>query len=351
MGPLPERAVRASTDALSKQQDPSFYPFSEWNAYPDVTRELLSKLLGGSPSSISHHTSVSEVISTISMGFDFREGDEVITFDGDYPSNILPWMLNEKRIDYRFKKLPIHLLYDPKALESEISKNTRIIDFSHVSFNTGRKAPLNELERIFKKNNIFTILDVSQSFGGSQISPDELGGIDVLCGVTYKWLLGPYGHAFARWSDRALGLIHRTQANWLVSPNSQTTSDLLRYTIDSLPGACRFDRGQTPNCVVLSALNASLELLLEIGLKNIEKHNLELAKLFISGVDSSRFDLSGDNTIVVATPKKKSADDLKAYLQSKNIDCSLREGSCRFAFHLFNTETEIQTTVNALNQF
>ena len=58
---------------------------------------------------------------------------------------------------------------------------------------------------------------------------------DVLACATYKWMLGPYGQAFAYFSDTALETIHHTNGNWAASPNSKDTNDLLRYTTETLP--------------------------------------------------------------------------------------------------------------------
>jgi hypothetical protein len=60
-------------------------------------------------------------------------------------------------------------------------------------------------------------------------------------------MLGPYGHAFAYFNQKAQDQIYHLNANWILSPNSKQVYNLLDYTTETLPGARQYDRGQAAN--------------------------------------------------------------------------------------------------------
>lgn len=352
-GPLPARTQKAGQQAIERFSCLSNISFDSWKGLPDEARQKLGGLLGVDPDFISHHSSVSESISYLSLGFDFKENDVVAVMDGDYPSNVLPWLLNEKKMKYKLEKLPPHYFYDLDLLEKNLPKNTRILNVSHVLFNTGRKHNLIEIGKFCQKRNILFVADISQSLGGLYLNEQEVEACDVLVGVTYKWLLGPYGHAFTYWQPRAIEKIRNTHLSWQTFKNGTDISQLLNYTTEPLSGARRFDRGQAPNIIPLSMTIKSLELLDEIGLENIQEYNQMLVKTFLENYPKSELELitpldSHSNIVCLKAKTPSSSAKLEGLIEKHKIQGSIREGNLRFSFHLFNTLDEVNFLTQTL---
>lgn len=353
LGPTPLRARALGMAAIERELDPSFYVFEEWKETPERLRAQLGRLLGGEADLISHHTAVSEVIGHLSLGIPFREGDGVAALRDEYPSNVLPWMLNERQRGYRFTLLSRECALDPDRLRRELPAKTRVFCVSHVGYNTGWRLDVEAIGRVTRERGILFVLDVSQSFGAMPLSAAELAAADIVTGVTYKWLLGPYGHAFAYFSPRALDLVERTHASWMASPHAKTASDLLRYTLETLPGARKFDRGEAPNLVPSALLGGALSLFEEIGLEKIGAHNRELVSYFIAGLPTAKYELltPKDNRAAILALRRRGGESagLAAALKALGIDASVREGNLRLSFHLFNTKEQVDALVRGLD--
>ncbi|MBI2981269.1 MAG: aminotransferase class V-fold PLP-dependent enzyme [Deltaproteobacteria bacterium] len=348
MGPLSLRARTRIQKTIERFSDPSFLAYEEWLNLQDQAREKLSHLLGCSIDRIAHQSSVSDLVSLAAGGFPFCGGDTVVTLSDEYPSNVLPWMIHEKRRPFKLQKLDRALAYDPALFVRSLPPKTRVVNLSHVSFQTGDRLDILEIGRRLREREIFFIVDASQSFGGMTVTREELEVIDLLAVVTYKWLLGPYGHAFGCFSDRAINLVERSSASWLTMP--QAPYGLTEYTLDTKPGARKFDRGQSPNILLLQGLIGSLELIEEVGLSSIEAHNQSLTNHFIENLPKNKYPLITSSPLKgnIACLKVDSAEELKKGLRQKSIDASVREGNLRLSFHLFNNLKQVDQLLEVL---
>ncbi|MGE0526116.1 MAG: aminotransferase class V-fold PLP-dependent enzyme, partial [Bdellovibrionales bacterium] len=211
--------------------------------------------------------------------------------------------------------------------------------------------PIADLGRICRERQVLFLADTSQSLGGMSLSSDILHNVDILVGVAYKWLLGPYGSAYGCFSKEAMSSLPRTHASWLVSPIAKDTENLLNYTTATLPGARKFDRGQSASFLITAALAGALEIISEVGLREIEQHNAGLVAHFLEHLPKGNT-VAGPqdfrSNIVCVRPATKDAKALKALLAQNSIDVSVREGLVRFSFHFFNTREHVEKTLPLL---
>lgn len=350
-GPSPARAKTLALKALEREMDPSGYPYRAWVDLTEEMRTLLAQVIGCPADEVAHSTSVSEIISHVVNGITYQPGDAIVVMEGDYPSNILPWMINEEHLGFTLHRQKPADFTDIGQLIQNLPPQTRLVDLSLVRFDTGTCLDIVGLGRELKKRGILFLVDASQCLGSRGIRKEELEVIDILACVSYKWMLGPYGHAFARFSPNALDQIRRTHASWLSSPNSKEVGSLVKYTTESLPGARRFDRGQAPNMLPMALLKGSLQLFLEIGLKQIEEHNMALVRHFLDIVPSGNVEVcepSGQSSIVCLKLKNMESALLEERLRQERIDASVREGNLRLSFHMFNTTEQVETLARAL---
>ena len=343
-GPSPLRAKEEVQKALKRELDPSFYGYEEWKGIADFVREQFARILSCSPDCIAHGTSVSDFNNTIALGYHFREGDVICVPQREYPSNVLPWMLAEKR-----GKVKLHF-WD---LNEELPRGCRILNMSQVSFETGKRVDIKKIGTLARKKGILFILDVTQGLGGLSLSKEEFSFVDILTCSSYKWILGPYGHAFAYFSPKAQELIDYTHATWTKSPNSQQAENLLNYTIDPLPGARKYDRGQPSNMLTLACLKGSLALLDELGLETIEEHNQKLCTHLLDNLSCDKLKPLADRELManILSFDVRGIDPftLMEQLKKKNVDLSVREGRLRLSIHLFNTKEQVDKLLHILS--
>jgi cysteine desulfurase / selenocysteine lyase len=351
-GPSPKRSKNYVEKTLHNELDPSFSDYHEWMQIPETTRELIAKLLNTSIDCIAHGTSSSELVAQIAEGIEWKKNDVVVSFSHEYPSNVLTWKRLEEEGRLQFKVLPAEISLDPKALADQLPKETKMVNISHVTFDTGKKIDLIEMGKVLKERGILFLVDATQSLGGLEITPKELESVDILVCSTYKWLLGAHGHAFLYIRPELQDKIRHWSLSWTKAPFSKKVSSLLNYTTETLPGARKFDRGQASNRLINKCLQGSLELLLELGLKNIQAHNANLRDYFLSNYPRSKYQLKTPENAwgnIICLKAKRESEDLASQLKTEKIDISVREGNLRISFHLFNTKSEVEKLLAALN--
>ncbi len=354
-GPSPMSSKKLIEAAMEKELDPSFYEYNDWMGISERIRVKIAKLLNVDPMHITHSTSSSDVINIIANGFPFKKGDRVAAINKDYPSNILPWMLAEKNHGIVFEKIDLEgeLLPTASWLEKKLAPDTKIFNMSWVTFDTGKKMDLIAIGKMLKNRGIMFVVDATQALGGMPITSEELSYIDVLTCSSYKWMLGPYGHAFAYFSKDAFEKIHHNNGNWILSPNSKVVYNLLDYTIETLPGARKYDRGQASNFLISACLEGALDFFDRVGLKNIEEHNIKVRNFFLDNFPKNKFNLVTPmehmGNIVCVRSKGEDSIQLERELKAQNVDVSVRQGNVRISFHVFNTISQTEKLIKALD--
>jgi cysteine desulfurase / selenocysteine lyase len=354
-GPSPYRAKQKVSRALQKELDPSFYSYDSWSGVAERVREQLAELLNCSTNNITHSTSASDIMNIVANGYSFSEGDVVCAVNRDYPSNILPWMLAEKSRPFKFKMLELgdEVIPTAKWLAKVVPKETKIFNCSHVAFETGKKISITDIGKFCKERDILFVLDTTQSLGGLPITKEELSYIDVLACSSYKWILGPYGHAFAYFSERAMKLVENHSANWIKASSNRDLGNLLNYSLETNPGARKYDRGQTSNFLINACLEAGLEIFKEIGLHEIEIYNAKIRDHFLQNYPKKKFTLITPTeymaNIICLKANSIDAKQLERELKYRNIDVSVRQGNVRLSFNFFNTTQQVDQLIQALD--
>ena len=350
------RSKDSITQAMNRELDPSFYAYDDWMSISEKLRVKFAELIKVSPDTITHSTSSSDVINIIANGYTFEKGDRVAAIDKDYPSNILPWMLAERHNKFSFDKISLgtEIVPTPEWLERNLKPQTKIFNMSYVTFDTGKKMDLVSIGKYLKSKNILFVVDATQALGGMEITQEELSYIDVLTCSSYKWMLGPYGHAFAYFNQRAQDSISHLNANWILSPNSKQVYNLLDYTTETLPGARQYDRGQAANLLCSGCLEGSLSFLQEVGLEKIREHNLEVRDYFLEIYPKTKYNLVTPlehmgNIVCLKASNQGDSIALEAELKKRNIDVSVRQGNMRLSFHVFNTKSQVEELVKGMD--
>ena len=176
---------------------------------------------------------------------------------------------------------------------------------------------------------------------------------DFVAVAGYKWLLGPYATGFLyaaphRRDGRPL------EENWITREGAADFSRLIDYTDRYTPGAERYDMGERSNFALLPALKASVELILNWGIENIEAtlahRNRALAQeLEARGLDVSPEAERGPHYLGALLPERAPADLIQR-LRAEQIYASKRGNRLRITPHLFTTDEDVQRFLLALGR-
>jgi selenocysteine lyase/cysteine desulfurase len=158
------------------------------------TRGAVADLFGVTPEEIAFTRSVSEGLSTVAYGMDWRAGDEVIVTDEEHPSGIMLWLNLARRAGIRVRKLPLVADRDEllSRLRDMVSPRTRLLSLSHVTTDTGTRLPAAEICRLAREHDVPVVFDAAQSAGQFPVDLRDMD-CDFYACTGHKWLLGGWG--------------------------------------------------------------------------------------------------------------------------------------------------------------
>jgi selenocysteine lyase/cysteine desulfurase len=222
---------------------------------------------------------------------------------------------------------------EPSRLAEAIDANTDVVAFSAVQMSTGEVADVDAIVSAAAHHGALTLLDATQACGWLPVDATRFGA--VVC-AAYKWLCSPRGTAFMAVGDAWLERIVPHSAGWYAGEDVHSSyfGPPLRLASD----ARRLDT--SPAWFSWVGARPALELLNRIGVAAVYEHDVALANRFRAGLDME----PSDSAIVsIDLP------DGAARLQRAGIVAALRGGRLRVSWHLYNTEADVDATLDALS--
>jgi cysteine desulfurase / selenocysteine lyase len=290
-----------------------------------------------------------------------KEGDEIIVSEMEHHANIVPWQLAAERKKAKIVKLPFNDLgvLEIEKLPTLINNNTKLIAVAHVSNVLGTVNPVSEIIKIAHENNVAVFVDGAQAV---QHLPVDIQQIDAdFYAFSAHKLYGPNG----------VGVLYGKK-KWLEQmPPYQGGGEMIAEvsfegtTFNELPW--KFEAG-TPNITSVIAFGAAIDLINETGLHNIAEweHGLlmyatsklkeipgiriygevpeksSVISFNIEGIHSYDLGMLFDKMGIAVRTGHLCADTV---MQHFGIN-----GCVRISFGMYNTKTEIDLFIAALNK-
>jgi selenocysteine lyase/cysteine desulfurase len=352
VSPPPTTTIEAVEGQLRDVHENGSLNYMDWLEVKREARKLLAQMLNAArPDQVAFMRNTSDALSTVANGLKWKEGENIVTFRREFPSNIYPWLrlrgafgVEVRPCDEREGRV------DLEQLESLVDGNTRLIAISHVQFGSGFRADLERLGRLARKHDALLVVDTIQSLGVVPLDVEaEL--VDVAAGAGHKWLLTPEGIGYLYLSDRARERVEPTLVGWTSVPNPE---DYVGLAQPWNRGTLAWETGTGP-AALFYGLKASLELLHEYGPARIQAYLEELTDQLCERVAAKSYEVVSSRTpgeksqiVCIRHPRRLSVTALYAQLKAQNIITAPRGDRLRIAPHLYNTLEEIDQFVAAL---
>ncbi len=355
-GALPRVAAAEAEEAIAWKRAPWNMTTERFSMIPQRLRQALGELIGAPAEEIILGNSASYGLHLLANGIPWQAGDEILLMQGDFPSDILPWLALEQRgVRVRLIR-PERRVLQPEELLSNITSSTRLLCLTLVHSLSGYAVDAEALGAVCRARGVTFVLNASQALGARRFSVANTP-VDAITSVGFKWLCGPYGTGFCWIKPELRESLTYNQAYWL---SMQTADDLAKEpsvpTLRSDLGARRYDVFGTANFFNFKPWAAAIEYLLSQGLENIEAYGNHLVARLIEGLDQNKFDLhsprsgAARSTLVFISHKRPEVNHLiYEELRRRRIFVAHRAGKLRLAPHLYNTSEEIDRVLAALN--
>jgi len=347
VSPVSLRVVEATTRFIRDAAE--FVPATmrEWEWRGEEARDAFARLVGAQGDEIAFVKNTSEGLSLIAAGLDWREGDNLIAVEGEYPSNVYPWWsLRRRGVETRMLQ-PRRPLITADELGRLADGRTRLVALSFVDWSSGARQDLTAIGAWCRERGILLCVDGIQGVGAVRLDV-EAAGIDFLAVGGHKWLLAPEGVGCLYVSRRVIDRVESVLHGWKSVSNADT---YLPYHFEPRPDAGKFEPGSPPTLGTV-ALGAALALLHEIGPAEIEARLLQLTDRLAEGLRRK-----GAEIVSPWQPEERSGivvfrhgDEHKLYQQltRANFVVRIRGGGIRVAPHFYNSEDEIDRLIAAV---
>jgi selenocysteine lyase/cysteine desulfurase len=323
---------------------------SDWTKRINEVRGLAARLIHADPQDVAFVKNTSEGIDFVAEGFPWKTGDNIVTAAEEYPANIYPWLnLASKGVEARqiaSRNGRIHI----DDLVAALDTRTRLVSLSAVEFASGFRNDLDRIGGLCRERGIYFFVDAIQSLGVLPLDV-QASPIDFLSADGHKWLLGPEGAGIFYIRRELVDLLHPISIGWHSVVGAW---DFARIDFQLKPNAGRWESGSM-NVGGISALGASLGLLLEIGVGAIEKRVLELtdhlcerARQAGLGVFSSRQAGEASSIVSLIAPPNVAPRDIVRRCREAGVVINQRAGRLRLSPHAYNTVEEIDRALDVI---
>jgi selenocysteine lyase/cysteine desulfurase len=326
IGLPPRRALQALDDAIDAWRT-GRAEAAGYDALIEAARRHFAGLVGTTPDRVAIGNQVSTFSGLVASAL--PDGARVLVAEEDFTSVLFPFLAHAAR-GVQVRAVPLAALVDA------IGPGIDLVAVSAVQSADGRLVPggLEALASAAARHGCLTYVDATQAVGWLPFDADRF---DFVACAAYKWLLSPRGAAFGVIRPERFVMVRPLYAGWYAGDDPWTSiyGPPLRLAKD----ARRFDI--SPAWLAWVGTLPALELLSEVGVAAIHRHDLALANALRARLGTA----AGDSAIVTVA-----ARGALERLQAAGIRASVRAGAVRVSFHLHNTEDDVDAVARVLGR-
>ena len=355
-GAFPLTAATAAKAALEWKKRPDQLPPGTYFDLPNRVREKIARLVGVQTADIALTTGATSGATAVAAGMDFKPGDEVVVAKGEFPLHFATWVPYRRagRMELRVIEPRGRFITADDYIEN-LGPKTRLVSASFVRFDNGARLDAEKLAKACQDRGIAFLLDLSQAAGAVPIELAEWG-VDFATSSGYKWLLGPYGTGFFWVNPKAKTRLELGPVYWMSIEGSDNFSGLPITDLKVQAGARRWDAAETGSFLNLTALDASLDFILQVGIDEIARALRALVEEIIERLPRDRCVLASPAEaarrgpyVCVMARKPEETVGLYQRLKDAQVVAAMRENAIRISPYLYNTSDHVTRLIKALS--
>jgi len=222
----------------------------------DRLRSAFAQLAGYTSEAVAIVPAASYAMAWAALNVGLEPGDDIVILDEEFPSTVYAWQYAAQAKGCSLTTVK-HQLTDSltQKICEAITPKTKVVSVSNVFWKDGRLIDLPAIRQVLGANG-WLIADITQGLGVMPFN-GPTSGVDVAVCSGYKWLLGPYGVAYAAVSDRCLSWAP-LEMPWVNRCNVLALSSQM-YDDAFRPGAVKFDAGGKSEDFLLPVASVGLE--------------------------------------------------------------------------------------------
>lgn len=352
VGPMPARSVAILAACNRDRSRPWMWPVERLNTILEESRWMAGRLINAATDEIALMPNTTTGLNVAAHALPLNSGDVVLTFDREFPSVISAFFgLKEKGVTLERLPPTVEGWPDEEALHRRLTDlDVKAVCVSLTQFSNGYTIDLARLSQATRTLGKWLIVDAIQGIGHVPVDV-QATPVDFLACGAQKWLLSPWGTGFLYVRRELCQQLEPTFAGWAAFVGTDDYTRLTAYDQRPWPDARRFELLTFP-VQDFAAMNASLGLLLSVGVETVSAHCRALHQPVIEWATRQGAKITSPagergSAILCIQP---AGDVAEVYdrLMRNGVQSSLREGAIRLSPHLFTTSEEIERLVALL---
>lgn len=350
MSPVLISVREAGLQALETRAAPWKLTAKDWFTDAEELRRQAGRIFETNEDNIALIPAASYGLAVAAGNLQPERGKTIIVLEDQFPSNFYVW-------DELARRQGLTLITVPKAGPSltenilrYIDARTGIIALPNCHWMDGTLIDLEKISAAAKSVKAFLVLDLSQSLGALPLNIERIDP-DFAVAVGYKWLLGPYGLGYMyvspRWHEEGKPL----EYSWLARQGSDDFTTLTNYTTEYRRGARKFDMGEFAQFHLVPMAIAALKQILDWKVARIQASLKTLTDMLMAYKQAQGLEspvAQAGHMIGIPLGNRDTAA-LKERLSGKKIVVSFRGASIRVSPHVYNSASEVEALLSALN--
>jgi cysteine desulfurase/selenocysteine lyase len=224
------------------------------------------------PTEIIFLLNATEGINLVANSFKFQVNDRVLITDREHNSNLVPWLQQTKQRGIKLDVVPSKddNTFDLEKFEEMMDESVKLVSMVHTSNLDGTSIPAKEIIKITHDHGALVMLDGAQSAPHKKIDVQELD-VDFFVLSVHK-MCGPTGVGVLYGKYELLDNLNP----YIVGGSTVKSSTYDK--IEFLAPPERFEAG-LQNYAGIIGSGAAVEYLMDIGMEEIEEHDINLNKI------------------------------------------------------------------------
>jgi selenocysteine lyase/cysteine desulfurase len=353
--PLPIRTLEAGRAAVGRKGQPWTLPSSFAGEQHERARAAAARLIQADVNDITLIPSVSYGVATAAKLVVIPSGARVLVLENDHSSPVLEW-----RARAQGQGFAVETIAQPgdgdwtsavlAAIERQGAPPVALASISSVHWSDGGVIDIEKVGAALRRQGAIFLIDATQSAGVLAMDVTRLDP-DFVIFPTYKWLLGPYGRAFAYVAKRHQGGVPLEQT---AAARRDVRAENRVYFADVgyVSDARRFDMGERDHFISMEMAAIGMETLGAWGPAAVTERVAMLTRRLDEGLHGLAVTMPdrrfrAPHILSLAFDGGMPAGLIEA-LADDDVYVASRLGRMRVSPHVYNDETDVDRFVAAL---
>lgn len=344
--PVGKPIVAKATKLLTDLSERGRGVMSAWVPEVEAIRASMAASIGASPAEMAFIVNTAQAMGLLTGMF--PRTFEILTMKDDFPTSFVPWIHHGHPV--RMVQPEANGAIPVRAIEQQITPDTRMLILSHVMFRSGYRHDLQAVGDLCKRRGIILIVDATQSFGVNEIDVAAYN-IDILIFHTYKWVAAGYGAGGMYVSQKLLEKYPPKTMGWYNVTYPNPDFDIIQDYTQFKPkqDATVFEQG-TPAFLNILLMGEALRYIDAIGIADINDYIQSLISYLHEQAQQHQIEVLSnfEPQHLSAIQRLKISPEQFRQLEQRHFMARYKNNMLTVALNFYNNKADIDALFAAL---